>query len=60
MINLFQEIFHVGHVETDPAKYVAKYSSQIKDAGQLLEYLRLAKRYRQSPLVGSRRAFSWN
>jgi hypothetical protein len=43
MVDLFQDVFPVGFVETDRAKYVAKYDSIIKDAGRLFEYLGLAK-----------------
>jgi hypothetical protein len=43
LINFFQKAFQAGTVERDQKKYLTKYRSQIEAAGQVLQYLELAK-----------------
>jgi hypothetical protein len=51
MITIFQTIHQLnGLEESDPAKYLKLYESEIKDAGLVLEYLGLAKLDKKSPL----------
>jgi hypothetical protein len=51
MVTIFQQVFRFkSKVEMDPAKYVQQHEVRIKRAGQLFEYLGLAKRDSKSPL----------
>ena len=50
LIGFFQQAIQVGEVETDPAKYLKKFQSEIKTTGRFFEYLGLAKAEKQSPL----------
>jgi hypothetical protein len=43
LINFFQKAFQAGTVERDPEKYLTKYRSEIEAAGQVFQYLELAK-----------------
>jgi hypothetical protein len=43
LINFFQKAFPAGTVERDPEKYLTKYRSEIEAAGQVFQYLELAK-----------------
>jgi hypothetical protein len=43
LITFFQKAFQAGTVERDPEKYLAKYGSEIEAAGQVFQYLELAK-----------------
>jgi hypothetical protein len=43
LINFFQKAFQAGTVERDPEKYLTKYRSKIEAAGQVFQYLELAK-----------------
>jgi hypothetical protein len=43
LINFFQKAFQAGTVERDQKKYFTKYRSQIQAAGQVFQYLELAK-----------------
>jgi hypothetical protein len=43
LIEFFQAAFQAGEVERDQQKYFNKYRSEIKAAGQLFQYLDLAK-----------------
>jgi hypothetical protein len=50
LISFFQKAFQVGTVERDPEKYLTKYRSEIEAAGQVFQYLELAKPDRKSAL----------
>jgi len=50
MITIFQQVFLPHEDERDPKKYLNKYASDIKLAGQLFEYLGLAHVDKRSPL----------
>jgi hypothetical protein len=50
MITIFQQVFLPHDDERDPKKYLTKYASDIKLAGQLFEYLGLAHFDKRSPL----------
>jgi hypothetical protein len=50
MITIFQQVFLPQDDERDPKKYLKKYASDIKLAGQLFEYLGLAQIDERSPL----------
>lgn len=50
MITLFQKVFHLGYVERDPVKYLKRYARHIRQAGQLFEYLGLARINKKSSL----------
>jgi hypothetical protein len=50
MITIFQQVFLPHDDERDPKKYLTKYASDIKLAGQLFEYLGLAHVDKRSPL----------
>jgi hypothetical protein len=50
MITIFQQVFLPDNDESDPKKYLKKYASDIKLAGQLFEYLGLAHVDKHSPL----------
>ena len=43
LINFFQKTFQAGTVERDQKKYLTKYRSKIEAAGQVFQYLELAK-----------------
>ena len=43
LINFFQKAFQAGTVERDPEKYLTKYRSEIEAAGQVFQYVELAK-----------------
>jgi hypothetical protein len=43
LINFFQKAFQVGTVERDQKKYFTKHRSDIEAAGQVFQYLELAK-----------------
>jgi hypothetical protein len=43
VINFFQKAFQAGTVEREPEKYLTKYRSEIEAAGQVFQYLELAK-----------------
>src|ERR1700730_9047614 len=43
LINFFQKAFQAGTIERDPEKYLAKYRSEIEAAGQVFQYLQLAR-----------------
>jgi hypothetical protein len=43
LINFFQKAFQAGTVERDQKKYLTKYRSEIEAAGQVFQYLELAK-----------------
>ena len=43
LINFFQKAFQAGTIEQDPEKYLTKYRSEIEAAGQVFQYLELAK-----------------
>jgi hypothetical protein len=43
LINFFQKAFQAGTVERDQKKYLTKYRSEIETAGQVFQYLELAK-----------------
>jgi hypothetical protein len=50
MITIFQQVFLPQDDERDPKKYLKKYATDIKLAGQLFEYLGLAQIDERSPL----------
>jgi hypothetical protein len=51
LVAIFQEAYRpTVNDELDPVKYVQRYKRQIEFAGQLFEYLQLAKPDTQSPL----------
>jgi hypothetical protein len=50
LVGLFQQAIQVGKVESDPEKYLEKFSSEIKTTGRFFEYLGLAKADNHSPL----------
>ena len=50
LVDLFQKVFNLSYVERDQVKYVKRYADAIKSAGQLFEYLGLARPDKQSPL----------
>ena len=51
MVALFQAVLQFeDHVETEPLKYVKRHAFRIKKAGQLFEYLGLAKPDAESPI----------
>ena len=43
LIDFFQKAFQAGTIERDPEKYLAKYRSEIEAAGQVVQYLQLAR-----------------
>jgi hypothetical protein len=43
LITFFQKAYQAGEVDRDPEKYLAKYRSGINAAGQMFQYLELAK-----------------
>jgi hypothetical protein len=43
LINFFQKAFQAGTGERDQKKYLTKYRSEIEAAGQVFQYLELAK-----------------
>jgi hypothetical protein len=43
LITFFQKAFQAGTIERDPEKYLTKYRSKIEAAGQVFQYLDLAK-----------------
>jgi hypothetical protein len=43
LIDFFQKAFQAWTVERDPEKYLTKYRSKIEAAGQVFQYLELAK-----------------
>lgn len=43
LINFFQKAFQAGTVEQDQKKYFTRYCSEIEAAGQVFQYLELAK-----------------
>ena len=43
LIDFFQKAFQAGTIERDPEKYLAKYRSEIEAAGQVFQYLQLAR-----------------
>ena len=43
LINFFQKAFQAGTVERDQKKYLTKYRSHIQAAGQVFQFLALAK-----------------
>jgi len=43
LIHFFQKAFQAGTVERDPEKYLATYRSDIEAAGQVFQYLEVAK-----------------
>src|ERR1700730_183043 len=43
LINFFQKALQAGTVERDQKKYLTKYRSEIEAAGQVFQYLELAK-----------------
>jgi DNA-binding transcriptional ArsR family regulator len=50
LVRIFQKVFNLSYVERDQLKYVKRYAHAIERAGQLFEYLGLAKLDKQSPL----------
>src|SRR5690349_2989369 len=50
LIEVFQQAIQVGDVESDPAKYLEKFHSEIESTGRFFEYLGLAKPAKRSPL----------
>jgi hypothetical protein len=50
LISLFQKAFHVGYVEPDQEKYLARYDLEIQACGRFFQYLELAKPSKVSPL----------
>jgi hypothetical protein len=50
LINFFQKAFQAGTVERDQKKYFTKYRSEIEAAGQVFQYLELAKPDKKSVL----------
>lgn len=50
LVRIFQNVFHLSHVERDQVKYVKRYAWQIEWAGRLFQFLHLAKRDKRSPL----------
>ena len=60
IVAIFQEQFQAGGVIMDPAKYVAKYQSELKAAGPELTFLQLAGPDKKSPFGVIKPAESWS
>jgi hypothetical protein len=54
LIDFFQKACQVEPIERDPEKYLTRHRSDIESAGQVFQYLELARPDSKSVLVGSR------